>query len=181
MSENRVEISWTDTNAGHAIYAVSARAGQPFRSIATLPAGSTSYVDNQIANGTIYEYMIVATTAADVPAVSEIVYGATASAAPTDLVATISSGVVNLSWDDHTGGAVSYVIEWSYDDLHFTDIDSVYKGSTSYTVGPNFGAALQTPSFAPWEFQTPWVPYTWVSDIPLHFLGVSTSPLHLGV
>jgi hypothetical protein len=86
ISTNQIQITWTDTNAGRATYTVErAAAGGTFQPIATLPAGSTSYVDDQVAGRTLYEYMIVATTAANVPTVSQIVYSALPSTAPTDL------------------------------------------------------------------------------------------------
>ena len=134
-STNQIQITWTDTNAGQATYTVErAVANAAFQPIATLPAGSTSYVDNRAAGATLYEYMIVATTGTNVPAVSQIVYAALPSAAPTNLVASVSGTTVNLSWTDHTGGAAAYVIEVSHYGDPLAPIGEVEPGSTTYTV-----------------------------------------------
>ena len=58
------------------VYLESAVANATFEPIATLPVGSTSFIDDHAAGATLYEYMIVAATAANVPAVSQIVYAA---------------------------------------------------------------------------------------------------------
>ncbi len=136
VSTSQIQITWTDTNGGRATYTVErAVANGAFQPIATLPAGSTSYVDDQAADPTLYEYMIVATTAADVPAVSQIVYAAPPSAAPTNLTASISGGTVSLSWTDHTGGAAPYVVQMpSSGAASWFTIGSVEPGTTTYTV-----------------------------------------------
>jgi Astacin (Peptidase family M12A) len=141
ISSDQIQITWADTNSGQATYTVErAVAGQAFQAIATLPAGSTSYVDDQVA-GTLYEYMIVATTAANMPAVSQIVYAGTASANPTNLVATTSAGTVNLSWSDHTNGTASYVVEEAVLSADvtinggaFSPVGYLDPGSTTFTV-----------------------------------------------
>ena len=148
-SANQIEIAWSDTNAGQATYAVEcAVANGAFQSIATLPAGSTSYVDNQVTSGTVYEYMIVATTAANIPAVSQIVYASLPSAAPTNLTATISNGTVSLSWTDHTGGAADYVIEESVGDGAFLPVGDLAPGSTTYTVTDILAGSLSDTQYA---------------------------------
>ncbi len=134
-STNQIQITWTDTNAGQATYTVErAVANGTFEPIATLPVGSTSYIDDDAAGATLYEYMIVAATAANVPAVSQIVYAALPSAAPTNLTGSLSGGMLSLQWTDHTGGAAPYVVEWSVDGSAFQSIGSVEPGTTTYTV-----------------------------------------------
>jgi Astacin (Peptidase family M12A) len=141
VSANQIQITWADTNAGQATYTVErAAAGEAFQPLATLPAGSTSFVDDQVDGGTLYEYMIVANTAANVPAVSQIVADATA-ATPTNPAASISAGTVTLSWTDQTGGTAGYVIEYSYRGGPFYPLfpDSY---STSYALPADITAVL---------------------------------------
>ena len=147
ISSDQIQIDWSDTNSGQATYIVErAVAGQAFQVIATLPAGSTSYVDDQVG-GTLYEYMIVATTAAKLPAVSQIVFAGTASADPSNLAATVSAGTINLSWSDHSGGTASYVVEEAalntavtINGGAFSPVGYLDPGSTTFTV-PGVSAA----------------------------------------
>jgi hypothetical protein len=147
-SPDKIELTWTDTNRGQATYTVErAAAGGTFQSIATVPAGSTSYVDDKVGVGTVYEYMIVATTAANVPAVSQIVYATAAAPAPTNLIVSESSGSATLSWTDHSGGTASYVIELSqeYDGSSSPFVPyfgTQPAGSTSYTIPASWLAGL---------------------------------------
>ncbi len=114
-SSNQIKITWADTNAGQADYTVErAVAGQGLAPIATLPVGSTSYVDSQATPGLLYQYMIVANTTSNIPAVSQIVYAAISPKAPTLSAAVNADGSVTLTWNDPYGNqAAFYQISWS--------------------------------------------------------------------
>ena len=147
-SPDSIELTWSDTNGGRATYTVErAAAGGAFQSIATVAAGSTSYVDDTATLGTVYEYMIVATTEANVPAVSQIVYATTAAVSPTNLIVSESSGSATLSWTDHSGGTASYVIEVSQEYNGSSSPFVPYfgtqpAGSTSYTIPASWLAGV---------------------------------------
>jgi hypothetical protein len=147
-SPDEIRLTWTDTNGGTATYNVErAVAGGSFQSIAALPAGSTSYVDDTATPGTVYEYMIVATTEANVPAVSQIVYATTVAPAPTNLTVSVSAGGATLSWTDHSGGTASYQVELSqeYDGSSgpFVPFDLPQPaGSTSLTIPASWLAGV---------------------------------------
>jgi hypothetical protein len=136
VSTSQIRIAWTDTNAGDATYDVErAPLGGAFQVIADLPAGSTSYLDSQVSGGAIYEYMIIATTAANVPAVSQIVLASTATI---QLVASPnSSGSLTLSWNDPSGGTANFVVEESVEGTYFNSplqtIATLDPDTTSYT------------------------------------------------
>jgi hypothetical protein len=139
LSGDQVQITWTDTNAGRATYTVErAVAGQSFQVIATLPAGTTSYVDDHVPAGNLFQYQVVANTAANVPAVSAIVYASTV--APPTLAATWdpSGEQVVLTWNDVFNGRANYVVDESMNGGQFpTHSQLIAAGSTSY-IWPEF-------------------------------------------
>jgi Astacin (Peptidase family M12A) len=135
ISPGKIKIAWTDTNAGQATYTVErAVAGQAFQTLESLAAGNTSYVDSQVSPGTLYQYVVVANTASDIPAVSQIVYAATSPDGPV-LASSDSAGSVTLNWADSYAGQVAYVLDYSgtgSSSAPTSPID-LPVGSTSYT------------------------------------------------
>jgi hypothetical protein len=141
LSGNQVQLTWKDTNAGQATYTVErAVAGQSFQAIATLPAGSTSYVDNHVPAADLYQYLIVATTAANVPAVSAIVYASTI--APPTLVAKWdpSGQQVLLTWNDVFDGRANYDVEISQNGGPFLDSWPILDAGTTSDTWPLYGS-----------------------------------------
>ena len=162
IAPDQIKITWSDTNAGQATYSVErAVAGQAYQEVATLPAGSTSYVNSQATPGVLYQYMVVATTAANVPAVSQIVYAAASAQAPILTAAVEPSGAISLKWDNpYADQAPDYSIEYSTAQ-YFQSSDGWFSsGSSQGTLDPDVGSSSYTTPFDVSAQDLPNVRYT---------------------
>lgn len=115
-----VTLSWTDnstTETQQLVQRTTGAAGTVFKTIATLPANKTSFVDATVEGGTVYRYQVVAVGAAG-QAVSPI-FNATATpllppAPPAGLsVSQSSATTVQVNWTDNSTNETNFVVEAS--------------------------------------------------------------------
>jgi len=100
-------LSWvlnSSNDTGVQVWRRSGGAGD-FSLVTTLPAGSTSYVDDGLQPGTLYEYHVSAVNLAGSSPAADT--GLTTLPAPPEVTATTQAGQVQLSWTASTG-AVAY-------------------------------------------------------------------------
>jgi len=163
-SSSLVDLSWSDNTKGTGSYVLQRRAANGstgFQTIATLPAGTTSYQDTSVNPGWQYNYQLTAvlngvsssnTTAqvqvqaAPAPIVTapvvttpvvttSVVTAPAVTAAPTNFAATSpSSSEVDLSWTDNTDGTGTYVLQRraTYGSTGFQTIATLPAGTTTY-------------------------------------------------
>jgi parallel beta-helix repeat protein len=148
-SSSEVDLSWTDNTNGTGSYILQRRAtngSTGFQTIATLPAGTTSYQDTNVNAQWEYDYELTAVvngvSSADAAvhtqvqaAPAPVVVAPVVTAAATNLAATSpSSSQVNLSWTDNTNGTATYLLQRraTYGSTGFQTIATLAAGTTSY-------------------------------------------------
>jgi len=100
-------LSWvlnSTNDTGVQVWRRTGGAGS-FSLVTTLPAGSTSYTDNSLQPGTLYEYNVLAVDLAGSSPAADT--GLTTLPVPPVATATTQAGQVQLSWTASTG-AVAY-------------------------------------------------------------------------
>jgi autotransporter-associated beta strand protein/YD repeat-containing protein len=127
-SPEHINLSWQDTNSALASYSVqrSSNNGTTWVTIATLPAGSSSYEDDGIIVGLTYEYRLIATNSAGESAAVPSNGGSGSDTAegvlpPTDLQVIWAGPSTNftwssnmgLSWTNQNADVSSTVIQWT--------------------------------------------------------------------
>jgi hypothetical protein len=134
---DQITLAWVDAVTGESGFKVQKQDQGQWVDVATVPAGTTTYVASNLAADTAYTFR-VATLGVTGAVDSDPVTGRTLPKppAPTSLVATaISSGQVDLSWQDGSSGANGFRIERSDDDgAHYYRLVILPKAVTSYSV-----------------------------------------------
>jgi fibronectin type 3 domain-containing protein/regulation of enolase protein 1 (concanavalin A-like superfamily) len=127
VSFNQVNLSWGDvaTETGYKIERSTDNVS--FTQIGTTTADVTSYSDTTVAGSTQYFYRVRATNAVGDSTYTNIANATTPAqaqvpAAPTDLVATVSSGQIALTWTDNSGNETGFRVERSIDGVNFAQI-----------------------------------------------------------
>ena len=106
VSTSEIVLSWSDLadEQGYTLDRCQGSGCTSFVTLATLPAGSTSYIDTRLAAGTTYSYRLQAFNPGGSSAWSNTATATTqvvtAPTAPTGLSATATSGWVTLHWTD---------------------------------------------------------------------------------
>lgn len=118
LSATRVELGWVDPGPGESSFQVrrSTRAPDgtfpPYVRIGTVPAGTTSFVDEQAGSGQVYRYRIFACVPGSCAgSESKLVEVPLLPEAPTELIARIvSSRRLALTWTDRSTNESRYVV-----------------------------------------------------------------------
>jgi fibronectin type 3 domain-containing protein len=111
---NQVSLSWADNSNNETGFKIQRKTGisGTYVTIWTTASNITSYMDNAVADGTLYYYRICATNATGDSAFSNEASGTTALAKPTSATATaVSSSQINLTWVDNSSSETGYKIE----------------------------------------------------------------------
>lgn len=144
MSENRIDLSWTKGNndeSGVKIYRCSGENCDNFNEIASLPAGTLSFINTGLAPSTKYTYRVVSYKTATCSWDSTPASGSatTSSAAgPTGLTATqVNTTQIRLTWNDTTSSETTFRIERcpGSNCSSFEQIAEVAPNSTTYYDG----------------------------------------------
>ena|GEM_PF-901938 len=173
-SDTTVALTWNDVagETGFIIQRASASTG-PWTTVATTPAGSTSFTDSNLQENTTYWYEVIANNAAGESAPSGLKGVSTRPSAATGLSATVvSGGEIDLTWTNHSNVATSYEIDESTDGsnwhavatiigsgLNSASITGAFLGSTTYDFRVSANAypggastyastSIRTPSFS---------------------------------
>jgi hypothetical protein len=132
-----VKLTWedyADTEQNYVIERVAS--GGPYQTLATIPANSTSYDDSDVTAGLGYMYRVYAknvnmqseysfeSSVIITPAVSPVT-------APSTLVATLSSGVVGLTWKDNSSNEDGFTVERKLAGGSYKYLNGTSSGMTS--------------------------------------------------
>ncbi|MBX3469259.1 MAG: fibronectin type III domain-containing protein [Planctomycetes bacterium] len=112
---NRVSLSWVDNAKKETEYRVQRRpVGGQFAQVATLPADSTTYLDQGVTASTAYEWRVVAANNSGQTSQPSNVAQATTSAypSPSGVTAVATAwNAVQVSWIDTTSDEAEFRIE----------------------------------------------------------------------
>ncbi len=138
LAFDQVQITWQD-DAGDASGFVVEHSldGTTWAAVATLPAGSTSYIDSGLAGSTSYQYRVTAVRGGLSSPPSDPVAGTTLPApplAPTGLQAkAAASNSIRLTWADNASDETGYVVERSLDGQNWSKVATLAANAVSYT------------------------------------------------
>lgn len=139
-----IALTWIDNAIDETGYTLERRVGSDpaWAPLATLPPGTTSYLDQTLTAATTYTYRVRAFNATGVSAFSNTASATTAAAppppvsppaAPTGLTATpVSSTAIQLQWVDQATTETSYSVEERPPGGTFGVIATLPAGSTIY-------------------------------------------------
>jgi len=133
-SASQVSLAWAN-NASNATGLVVQRStdGTTFGTLATLAAGTSSYLDATAAAGATYWYRVYATGASGVSGNSNVASATTVPAAPASLSATAMSPTsISLAWSAVTG-ATGYTLQRSTDGVNWSLVAQAAAGVLAYT------------------------------------------------
>jgi hypothetical protein len=134
-----IDLSWGDNTNGTATYVLQRRATRGstgFQTIATLPAGATSYADTAVNPTWEYNYQLVATVNGVASRPVTVHVQAQPVPAPSGLVVTAANTTqVELSWIDNSDGQATYVLQRraTRGNAGFKTIATLDAGTTSYS------------------------------------------------
>ncbi len=115
QSDTAIALVWTNP-AGETGFRVerSTSTSGPWMVLAVLAAGTTTYTDAGLIEGSTFSYHVVATNSVGDSAPSPALTATTLPAAPTGFTVSFVSGhQAALSWTDHSAVATGYIIERS--------------------------------------------------------------------
>jgi len=135
-SSTQINLSWQDNATNETGYKVERKTGASgtYSEIASLSAGSTSYSNTGLTDGTQYYYQVRAYNSAGNSNYSNESNGTTPMNAPTSLAATAASSTqINLGWQDNSGSENGYRIERKTGlSGTYSEIATVGSNTTSY-------------------------------------------------
>ncbi len=138
VSASRLDLQWTDGNPRSCAHRIqrSTDGGNTFTTLATRPAGTTTYADESCQPNSTYRYRVAAENASAVSAYTATVQGLTRPAAPADFTAAgISQTRIRLQWSDTNPTPVAHQVEQSLDGGGaFSLLATVPAGTTTYEV-----------------------------------------------
>ncbi|WP_168215697.1 fibronectin type III domain-containing protein [Roseimaritima ulvae] len=135
VSNTQVSVDWTDNSSGTLSQRIerSSDGGSTYSTVATLSAGTESYLMTDLAPGTDYQIRVVALAGASTSASAPVALATTATS-PTGLSATQSaSDEVTLTWSRPSGDSSLIEIEFSTDGVSFTPVATVDADTATVT------------------------------------------------
>jgi hypothetical protein len=144
ISSSQINLSWQDNATNETGYKVERKTGTTgsWAEVTNLSAGSTSYTNTSLTDGTQYYYRIYAYNNAGGSGYSNETNAITPMNTPNNLTASSSSNQINLNWQDNSGSESGYRIErrTGLSGL-WTEITIVGSNTTTYNnTGLNEGA-----------------------------------------
>jgi fibronectin type 3 domain-containing protein len=136
LSGSSINLAWTDNDASATgYYVLRSTDDVHFSQFAKISSSSTeNYTDSATASGTKYYYEIEAFDAVTTSGASAAANATTPLVTPTGLTASVSGSSIKLTWTDNDASATGYYVLRSTDDVHFSQIAKISKGSTkNYT------------------------------------------------
>lgn len=134
VSTSAISVTWTDAATGEDGYIMDRRTGGgTFTQLASLPADTSSFDDNGLADGTQYFYRLKAFNTVPADSFYAETSAATPISPPTGLTAKAPSEAnVQLSWTDTSATESGYRIERRASDTAFAEIATTGANATSY-------------------------------------------------
>ena len=124
-STTQINLAWTDNSSNEDGFQIRRSTdGVNFTSLVAVAADVTTYSDTGLRPGSQYYYQVAAVNAAGTSDSSNLASDwVAAPAAPTNLTAaTVSPGVINLTWSINSENETGFKIERSTDGVTFTQI-----------------------------------------------------------
>ncbi|WP_135851294.1 fibronectin type III domain-containing protein [Halorussus salinus] len=135
LSDNDITLSWIDNSVNESGFRIERkRDGGSFSEITTVGANTTTYTDNDLADGETYVYRVQATHASANPSnYSNEASATTALSAPTAVAQTVNSPTsITVSFEDTTDNEIHYRIEKCADDGSWTYVTDLTPDDTSH-------------------------------------------------
>ncbi len=137
VDSSSIQLTWTDNTLRETGYQIlrSLITGSGFAVVATLPANSTSYLDEGLIDGKEYFYKVRAVAPGDVFSLeSNEASAITDLSAPTNLTAlALNKNTVELRWSNNSASETAYSIERSETFIGgYSVVASVAANTTSY-------------------------------------------------
>ena len=136
---SRINLSWTDVAYEQQYYVQHTLAGGTWTTIATLPAGATTYSHAGVSAGVRHYYRIIVGVANGAPGFSNEASAVPPSCsplAPSGLTATVvSCSQINLSWTDNSNNETGFRIQKSFSNTYpqWIEHDEVGENVESYS------------------------------------------------
>ena len=135
IDDKTASFNWEDNCEFETGFKIERRAeNDEFKTLVQLPANSTSYTDNKITFEKTYYYRVQATTSVNGSDFSNVEYLNTIFPNPTNLrVEIVSTGKINLKWNDNCFFENGYRIERSRNGSEFKVIKRTNSNITEFT------------------------------------------------
>ncbi|MCR4399964.1 MAG: fibronectin type III domain-containing protein [Syntrophomonadaceae bacterium] len=139
VSENRVDLSWTDTSSNEDGFRIERSTGSgDYALVATVAAGAQAYSDTGLTAGTTYRYRVAAYNSGGQSSyagpATVTTPGSALPAAPSNLAAqAVSTSRIDLTWTDNASNETGFKIERKKGSGGtYSQIDTVGANVTSY-------------------------------------------------
>lgn len=135
ISNSSTNLSWTNNATNElGIKIERSEDGTNFTEIGGVPAGTTSFTDVGLVDGTVYYYRVRAYNHYEKSQYSNTDNTTTTLIAPSGLTATAASSTqINLSWTDNSAGEDGFKIERSTDGTNYTQIATRGANVTTFS------------------------------------------------
>jgi hypothetical protein len=140
-STSQITLNWTDNSTNETGFNIEQMNGATWTVLATVPAGSTSYVSTGLASNTAYTYRVNALNSAgpsgytntSTATTQNVIITPTAPAAPTSLTASaVSSTQIALGWTDNSSNETGFNVE-QLNGSTWSVVATLAANSTFYT------------------------------------------------
>lgn len=128
-----IQLKWTDNDRTATGYNIlRSTDGIHFSQIAKLSGTSvSSYIDNKVLSGNVYDYEVQAFSAKTASGLSNIAIVTTPLAAPSALSGAFSANAVGLNWKDNDANATGYLVLRSMDGVNFSTLAQLSSASAT--------------------------------------------------
>ncbi len=137
LSNSQMNLSWKDNSNNETGFKLERKIGlSDFIDLTTTDKNITTYLDNNLTDGTHHTYRICASNSIGNSDYSNESFDITPLSAPTDFSAKITStGLVLLEWKDNSQSETGFTIEKKAGNASYTKLTDVSANTLSYTDG----------------------------------------------
>jgi fibronectin type 3 domain-containing protein len=137
FSTTQVGLMWSDNSDDETAFSIWRRTGAgDWARVTIVPPNTTSYTDNTVTPEQTYTYRVRAGNNSGVSAWTDEVTVSTASGPPADpsnLTLTVTSGQINLTWNDNSANETAFAIFRKGVDGVYVRIAVLAPNTTAYT------------------------------------------------
>jgi titin len=137
VSRSSLLLNWNDNSSNEDAFRIERSSpGVPFRVVASVGSGVTTFTDTGLAANTTYSYRVKAANAGGESAPTDVKSATTLPELPAGVtgleVTTVSQTELRLTWSDVSSDETGFKIERSPDGTAFTQIATVGANVTAY-------------------------------------------------